>query len=142
MKSSLRSMGIITFIDNLNLKNSSISQVVAKIWHNSRPRKVGILIWLTLNQSLPTGTWLHVMGISPTYKTCSSGAPESHQHCLLDYPLAQRAWGAFKRMWEEWKAPRRRHLQLALCFAGRGLHRARGRPPGPARLPPRRIHLP
>jgi hypothetical protein len=49
VKSSLRSPGIITFIDNLNLTNSSISQVVARIWHNSRPRKVGTLIWLTLN---------------------------------------------------------------------------------------------
>jgi hypothetical protein len=105
VKSSSRSPGIITFIDNLNLRNSSISQVVARIWHNSRPRKVGTLIWLTLNQGLPTGTWLQVMGISPTCKTCSSGAPESPQHCLLDCPSAQRAWGAFKRVWEEWKAP-------------------------------------
>jgi hypothetical protein len=77
VKSSLRSPGIITSIDNLNLRNSSISQVVARIWHNSRPRKVGTLIWLTFNQGLPTGTWLQVMGISPTCKTCSSGAPES-----------------------------------------------------------------
>jgi hypothetical protein len=58
VKSSLRSPGIITFIDSLNLRNSSISQVVARIWHNSRPRKVGTLVWLTLNQGLPTGTWL------------------------------------------------------------------------------------
>jgi hypothetical protein len=105
VKSSSRSLGIITFIDNLNLKNSSTSQVVARIWHNSRPRKVGTLIWLTLNQGLPTGTWLQVMGISPTCTTCSSGAPESPQHCLLDCPPAQHAWGAFKRVWEEWKAP-------------------------------------
>ncbi len=46
------------------------------------------------------------MGISPTCTTCSSEAPESPQHCLLDCPPAQHAWGAFKRVWEEWKAPK------------------------------------
>jgi hypothetical protein len=50
------------FINNLSLTNSITLQVVARIWHNARPRKVGTLIWLTLNQGLPIGTWLQVMG--------------------------------------------------------------------------------
>ncbi len=45
------------------------------------------------------------MGISPTCNTCDVGTPESPQHCLLDCPPVQRAWGAFRRVWEEWKAP-------------------------------------
>jgi hypothetical protein len=32
------------FIKDLNLKNSTTSQVIARIWHNARPRKVGTLI--------------------------------------------------------------------------------------------------
>jgi len=46
------------FIQGLNLQNSMTSQVIARVWHNARPRKVGTLIWLTLNQGLPVGTWL------------------------------------------------------------------------------------
>jgi len=38
-----------TFIQELNLSNSTTTQVTARIWHNSRPRKVGTLIWITLN---------------------------------------------------------------------------------------------
>jgi hypothetical protein len=55
-KGPSHSPGIIKFINNLDLRNSTTSQVVARIWHNSRPRKVGTLIWLTFNQGLPTGT--------------------------------------------------------------------------------------
>jgi hypothetical protein len=46
------------FIQGLNLQNSMTTQVIARVWHNARPRKVGTLIWLTLNQGLPVGTWL------------------------------------------------------------------------------------
>jgi hypothetical protein len=130
VKSSLRSPGIITFINNLNLKNSSISQVVARIWHNSRPRKVGTLIWLTFNQGLPTRTWLQVMGISPTCTTCNSGAPESPQHCLLDCPPAQRAWGAFKRVWEEWKAPEDVTFNWPFALLGEASIKHEEDPPG------------
>jgi hypothetical protein len=38
-----------SFIQQLNLNNSTDSQVLARIWHSSRPYKVGTLIWLTLN---------------------------------------------------------------------------------------------
>jgi len=76
-KGPLHSLGIITFINNLSLRNSTTPQVVARIWHNAHPRKVGTLIWLTLNQGLPIGTWLQVMGISPTCNTCDAGTPES-----------------------------------------------------------------
>jgi hypothetical protein len=53
-----RPPGIIDFIQRPGLQNSMTVQIVAKIWHNARPHKVGALIWLTLNRGLPVGTWL------------------------------------------------------------------------------------
>ncbi len=53
-----QSTNIYSFIQRLNLQNSIVTQVMVRIWHNSQPRKVGTLIWLTLNQGLPLGTWL------------------------------------------------------------------------------------
>jgi hypothetical protein len=81
------------------------AQVITRIWYNARPRKVGTLIWLTLNKGLPVGTWLQIMGIPPQCKVCDSGIKESPQHCLLECSMAQRAWEAYKKIWEEWKAP-------------------------------------
>jgi hypothetical protein len=78
-----QSANICSFIQRLNLQNSTIMQVVAKIWHNAWPQKVNTLIWLTLNQGLPVGTWLQCMGILPTCKVCTEEALESPQHCLL-----------------------------------------------------------
>jgi hypothetical protein len=101
-----------TFINQLNLCNSSTMQIIARIWHNSRPRKVGNLIWLTLNliwlslnRRLPVETWLHCMGISPSYKVCSTETLETSQHCLLECPLAKCAWKAFQDVWQKWGAP-------------------------------------
>ncbi|CAK9262425.1 unnamed protein product [Sphagnum jensenii] len=37
------SLGIINFIQNLNLWNSMTAQVVARMWHNARPPKLGHL---------------------------------------------------------------------------------------------------
>ncbi len=56
---------MLAFIQRLNLRNSTTSQVIVRIWHKARPRKVGTLIWLTFNQGLPVGTWLQLMGIPP-----------------------------------------------------------------------------
>jgi hypothetical protein len=36
-----------SFIQGLGLRNTSTQQAIARIWHNSCPRKVGTLIWLT-----------------------------------------------------------------------------------------------
>jgi hypothetical protein len=55
--------GIIDFIQRLSLRNSTTVQIVARIWHNARPRKVGALIWLTFNRGLLVGTWLQTMGL-------------------------------------------------------------------------------
>jgi hypothetical protein len=38
------SPGIIDFIQNLSLQNSSTAQIVARMWHNACPCKVGALI--------------------------------------------------------------------------------------------------
>jgi hypothetical protein len=103
-KGSSHTLGIQSFIQQLNLRNSIVLQVIARMWHNSRPRKVGTLIWLTLNRGLPVGTWLQQMGTPPSCKVCDSRTTESPQHCLLNCPPAQRAWKAFKRIWEDWKA--------------------------------------
>ncbi len=78
---------ICSFIQRLNLHNSTITQVKARIWHNSRPRKVDTLIWFTLNRGLPVSTWLQCMGIFPMCKVCTEEAPKSPQHCLLERPL-------------------------------------------------------
>jgi len=56
---------MISFIQGLSLRNITIQQTIARIWHNSRPKKVGTLIWLTLNQGLSVGSWLQLMGIPP-----------------------------------------------------------------------------
>ncbi len=97
---------MISFIRGLGLRNTSTQQAIARIWHNARPRKVGTLIWLTLNQGLPVGSWLQTMGIPPHCKVCSSGTEETPQHCFLDCPMAQKAWEGFKRIWDEWKVHR------------------------------------
>ncbi len=88
-----QSTNICSFIQRLNLQNSTVTQVIARIWHNARPRKVGTFIWLTLNRGLPVGTWLQCMGIFPMCNVCTEEAPKSPQHCLLECPLATRAWG-------------------------------------------------
>jgi hypothetical protein len=106
---------MISFIQGLNLRNTTTQQAIARIWHNSRLRKVGTLIWLTLNQGLPVGSWLQLMGIPPNCKVCNSGTEETPQHCLLDCPMAQKAWKAFKRIWSEWKT--HRNLEITWPFA-------------------------
>ncbi len=100
-----QSANIYSFIQRLNLQNCTITQVMAKIWHNARPWKVGTLIWLTLNRGLLVGTWLECIGIFPTCKVCTKQAPESLQHCLLECPFAKRAWEAFYHIWQKWGAP-------------------------------------
>jgi hypothetical protein len=91
--------GIFSFIQQLHLQNSTVPQVIMRIWHNSRPHKVGTLIWLTLNHGLPVGTWLQCMGISPSCKVCDTETHESLQHCLLECPHAKHAWEAFQCIW-------------------------------------------
>jgi hypothetical protein len=93
-----------TFIQELNLRNSTTTQVTARIWQNSRPRKVGTLIWITLNQGLPVGTWLQHMGILPHCKVCDCSVEESPKHCLLECQGALEAWEAFKKVWDKWEA--------------------------------------
>jgi hypothetical protein len=97
-----QSANICSFIQRLNLQNSTVMQDIARIWHNSQPWKVGTLIWLTLNRGLWVGTWLQCMGIFPTCKVCTEEALESPQHYLLECPLAKRAWEAFYYIWKKW----------------------------------------
>lgn len=73
----LHTPSILYFIQQLNLHNSTALQVIARMWHNSHPRKVGTLIWLTLNRGLPVGTWLQPMGIPSACKIYDFGLPKS-----------------------------------------------------------------
>ncbi len=73
-----------------DLENFIVTQVMTRIWHNVRPRKVGTFIWPTLIGVSPVGTWLQCMGILPTCKVCTKEAPESPQHCLLECPSPNR----------------------------------------------------
>ncbi len=77
-----------SFIQGLNFRNSTTTQVIANIWHNARPKKVETLIWLTFNQGLLVGTWLQLMCIPPQCKVCNSSQVESPIHCLLECPMA------------------------------------------------------
>jgi hypothetical protein len=92
--------------------------MIACLWHNARPRKVGTLIWLMLNQGLPVGTWLQLMGIDPGCKLCNLNPEESALHCLLECPAAQSAWKAFKRVWVEWQAPHDIAITWPFIFLG------------------------
>jgi len=90
-RKTARSSNMMTFMQGLNLRNSTPAQMTARLWHNARPRKVGTFIWLTLNQGLPVGTWLQLMGINPICKVCNLNTEESALHCLLECPTAQSA---------------------------------------------------
>ncbi len=99
------------------------------MWHNARLRKVGALIWLTLNRGLPVGTWLQIMGLQATCKGCDQGPPESAQHCLLDCIPAQQAWNAFLRVWGEWEAPNRLSITLPFILLGEAVFEEGDDPP-------------
>jgi hypothetical protein len=105
IRKSTQKSSMTNFLEELNLRNSSTAQLTARIWHCARPRKVGTLIWLTLNKGLPVGTWLRTMGLPLLCKVCDANSEETPQHCFLECSMAQHAWEAFKRIWSEWQAP-------------------------------------
>jgi hypothetical protein len=121
---------MISFIQGLGLRNTSTQQAITRIWHNFRPRKVGTLIWLTLNQGLPIGSWLQLMGIPPHCKVCNSGAEETPQHCLLDCPMAQTAWKAFKSILNEWNIHRDLTTSWPFALLGKASMELEDDPPG------------
>ncbi len=128
-KQGYQNANIYSFIQSLNLQNSTITQVMARIWHNSWPWKVGTLIWLTLNQGLPVGTWLQCMGIFPMCKVCTEEAPESPQHCLFECPLAKWAWEAFYYVWQKWGTPNDVTLSWPFVMLGEIVFEKKDDPP-------------
>jgi hypothetical protein len=88
------------------------------MWHNTRPRKVGAFIWLILNNGLPVGTWLQIMGIPATCKVCDQGLQESAQHCFMECIPAQQAWKAFRSVWSKWGAPDRLQINWPFILLG------------------------
>jgi hypothetical protein len=121
---------MLSFIQGLILRNSTTIQVIARIWHNARSKKVGMLIWLTLNQGLPVGTWLQLMGISPHCKVCDTNQVESPIHCLLECPMAQRAWEAYKEIWKEWQAPGNLAISWPFVLLREAISKREDDPPG------------
>jgi hypothetical protein len=109
---------IITFVQHLNLYNSTVVQIIARMWHNARPRKVGVLTWLILSNGLPISTWLQIMGVPATCKGCDQRLSESAQHCFRECTPAQRAWDAFLNIWNEWGAPNRLHITWPFILLG------------------------
>ncbi len=51
------SMGL-NFIQEMNLITIFYQQILAKFWHNVKPKKVGTLIWLIFNKGFLMGSWL------------------------------------------------------------------------------------
>ncbi len=118
-----------TFLDDLNLRNTSSAQMMARIWHNARPRKVGTLIWLILNKGLPVGSWLQQIGLPSQCKVCDSNLKESTQQ-LLNCPMARSAWEAFKRVWTEWQAPHELEITWPFALLGEVAMEQEDDPPG------------
>jgi hypothetical protein len=120
---------IITFVQQLNLHNSTVAQVIARMWHNARPRKVGALTWLILNNGLLVGIWLQIMGIPATCKGCDQGLSEPAQHCLMECTPAQQAWNAFLRVWNDWGAPNRLQITWPFILLGEAVFEDDDNPP-------------
>jgi hypothetical protein len=53
---SSHTSNMLVFLQGLNLRKTTNSQMTARLWHNARPHKVGMFIWLTLNKGLSVGT--------------------------------------------------------------------------------------
>jgi hypothetical protein len=66
-----------SFLHDLNLRNTSTTQMMARLWHNAHPQKVGTLIWLVFNKGLPVGSWFQQMGLPSQCKFCDSNTEES-----------------------------------------------------------------
>ncbi len=120
---------IITFVQQLNLRNSTVTQIIARMWHNARPRKVGALPWLILNNELPVGTWLQIMGIQAACKGCNQGFLESTQHCFIECTPTRQAWNAFLRVWNEWEAPNCLHITWPFVLLGEAIFKEEDDPP-------------
>jgi hypothetical protein len=56
------------------------------------------------------------MDIPPNCKVCNLGVEETPQHCLLECPMAQKAWNAFKRIWSDWKSNRDLEITWPFTF--------------------------
>jgi hypothetical protein len=120
---------ITSFIQRLNLHNSTVAQIIARMWHNAHPRKVEALTWLTFNNGLPVGTWLQTMGIQAPCKGYKQGFLESAQHCFMDCLPAQLVWKAFLRVWEEWEVPNHLAITWPFVLLGEAVFEDDNKPP-------------
>jgi hypothetical protein len=69
------------------------------------------------------------MGLQTTCKGCNQDIPESAQHCLMYCALAQKAWNAFSRTWDEWGAPNRLSITWPFILLGEAVFEKENDPP-------------
>jgi len=70
------------------------------------------------------------MGIAPACKIYNSNAEESPQHCLLECPMARRAWEAYKKIWDEWQMPHDIEINWPFALLGEATIERDDDPPG------------
>jgi len=63
------------------------------LWHNSKPQKIAILVWLILNHNPLVGNWLAYMGLLSSYKVCDNDTIKMPQYYTLDCPKARTCLG-------------------------------------------------
>jgi hypothetical protein len=72
---------------------------------------------------------------------CDDNKEESPQHCLLECPMAQHAWEAYKHIWSEWQAPHDLEITWPFALLGEAVIEQEDDPPWAPCLPHRRLHL-
>jgi len=64
---------ITTFLIEEGMKMKHIIKAFNRLWHNSRPRKVVVLVWLTLSSGVLVGVWLKQIGVDRNCAICHQG---------------------------------------------------------------------
>jgi len=109
---------MLSFIQGLNLRNSTTTQVIARIWHNVRSRKVKTFTWLTLNQGLPVGMWLQCMGIPPPLQGVRLQPNRIPYTLPTQLPYGPASLDCLQKNLERVASSRRRHHLLAVRALG------------------------
>jgi hypothetical protein len=61
---------LMTFMQQIVLNVIFPKQIIARLWHNSRPLKVSTVIWQTFNQGVLLELWLACMGFPSNNEVC------------------------------------------------------------------------
>jgi hypothetical protein len=85
-KRSLEVPVIHSFIQQLNLNNSTDPQVLARIWHNSCPHKVGTFIWLHPERRAPCWHLAPMHGVPPRVRSALTKSPNHLNTAFSNMP--------------------------------------------------------